>query len=106
LPSDCTKPTLAILYRDFDREKEEIEWNNARAVATNELEAKLLQVEQGTPLLMLDSISYLDDDRPVEYYHAVHRGDRSRFEVELVRFRDSEKALDTSHLPQSNPLIR
>jgi GntR family transcriptional regulator len=37
---------------------------------------------------MLDSISFSDSDRPIEYYHALHRGDRSRFEVELVRTRE------------------
>jgi GntR family transcriptional regulator len=58
------------------------------AVAANEMEARLLQIERGAPLILLDSVSYLDDGRPVEYYHAVHRGDRSRFEIELVRVRD------------------
>lgn len=75
------------------------------AVAANETEAKLLQVERGSPLVMLDSISYLENGRPVEYYHAVHRGDRSRFEVELVRSRDRARPLETSNLPQSNTLI-
>lgn len=75
------------------------------AVAANELEARLLQVERGAPLVMLNSISYLEDGRPVEYYHAVHRGDRSRFEVELVRSRDPEKVLEAGNLPQSNTLI-
>jgi GntR family transcriptional regulator len=81
------------------------------AVAANEHEAKLLNVERGAPLVMLDSISYLENGRPVEYYHAVHRGDRSRFEVELVRYRDPGKDLDDNflkagNLPQSNPFLR
>jgi GntR family transcriptional regulator len=58
------------------------------AVAANDSEAKLLRIERGAPLVMLDSVSLLEDGRPVEYYHAVHRGDRSRFEVELVRVRE------------------
>jgi GntR family transcriptional regulator len=58
------------------------------AVLANETEAELLGIERGAPLLMLDSISFSDGDRPIEYYHALHRGDRSRFEVELVRTRD------------------
>lgn len=57
------------------------------AVAANESEARLLQIESGAPLILLDSVSFLEDGRPVEYYHAVHRGDRSRFEVDLVRER-------------------
>jgi GntR family transcriptional regulator len=55
------------------------------AVLATESEAILLGVERGAPLLMLDSVSYAEDGRPIEYYHALHRGDRSRFEVELLR---------------------
>jgi GntR family transcriptional regulator len=52
----------------------------------NEEEASLLEVEAGSPLIELDSVSYLKDGRPLEYFHALHRGDRTRFEVELLRF--------------------
>lgn len=77
------------------------------AVSANPLEAQLLQVEVGAPLVMLDSVSYLGDGTPIEYFHALHRGDRSRFEVELVRFRkrgDSNGLLNmvNKNLPPSN----
>jgi GntR family transcriptional regulator len=52
----------------------------------NEYEASLLEVEVGSPLIELDSVSFLKDGRPLEYFHALHRGDRTRFEVDLVRF--------------------
>ena len=55
------------------------------AVPASQREAELLQVDIGAPLMLLDSVSYLDDGTPIEYYHALHRGDRSRFEAELVR---------------------
>jgi GntR family transcriptional regulator len=55
------------------------------AVPANQLEAELLKVDVGSPLILLDSISYLSDGTPLEYFHALHRGDRSRFEVELIR---------------------
>lgn len=55
------------------------------AVPASEYEAGLLGVKKGAPLILLDSISYLADGSPIEYYHALHRGDRSRFEVELLR---------------------
>lgn len=58
------------------------------AVPANETEANLLHMDVGAPLILLDSVSYLEDDTPIEYYHAVHRGDRSRFEVELVRIKE------------------
>lgn len=55
------------------------------AVAASDQEAQLLGVAKGAPLLYLRSVTYLTDGRPVEYYEAKHRGDRSRFEVELIR---------------------
>lgn len=58
------------------------------AVPANEYEAQVLEIEKGAPLILLDSISYLGDGTPIEYYHALHRGDRTRFEVELVRYEE------------------
>ncbi len=58
------------------------------AVPANTREARLLKIKKGAPLILLDSVSYLSDGTPMEYYHALHRGDRSRFEVELVRVRE------------------
>jgi len=60
------------------------------AVVANEEEANLMQVKKGAPMVLLDSVSYLKDGTPVEYYHAVHRGDRTRFEIELVRYREKD----------------
>jgi len=57
------------------------------AVQANEYEAQLLQINEGDPLILLDSVVYLDDGRPIEYFHALHRGGRSRFEIELARLR-------------------
>jgi GntR family transcriptional regulator len=47
--------------------------------------ASALGVATGAPVLVLRSLSYDADDRPVESFVAYHRGDRSRFEVDLVR---------------------
>lgn len=55
------------------------------AVAATARQAALLRVERGAPLIRLESISFLEDGRPVEYYDAIHRSDRARFEVDLVR---------------------
>ncbi len=52
------------------------------AVAANEYEAKLLSVKPGSPLMLIESTSYLEDGTPVEAFKAVHRGDRTRFLVE------------------------
>lgn len=61
------------------------------AVAANRYEAQLLGIEQGTPLVLLDSVSYLKDGRPIEYFHGVHRGDRSKFEVDVVRVQRGDR---------------
>lgn len=77
------------------------------AVGANEYEAELLRIDRGAPLILLNSVSYLEDGTPIEYYHAVHRGDRSRFEVELVRIREQRQlrktlAAEDIELPTSN----
>ena len=50
--------------------------------------ARALAVEERDPILLLRSTSYDEDDRPVEHFVAHHRGDLSRFEVNLVRRRN------------------
>lgn len=80
------------------------------AVLASEYEAQMLKIEKGAPLMLLNSISYLADGTPIEYYHAVHRGDRSRFEVELVRVRERGKSLESlglrdEDLPSSNAAV-
>lgn len=77
------------------------------AVPANKRAAQLLQINECDPVLLLNSVTYLRDGTPLEYYHAVHRGDRSRFEVELVRFEENQSlkeklAEDSISLPSSN----
>ena len=55
------------------------------AVGAGQESAEMLRVPKGAPLIRLESVSYLADGTPLEYYRAFHRGDRSRFETELIR---------------------
>ncbi len=55
------------------------------AISASESDARYLRVEEGEPLIYLRSVTYLADGRPIEYYEAKHRGDRTVLEVELVR---------------------
>ena len=57
---------------------------SVEAVAATEDAARALAVAPGEPLLLLRSTSW-SLDRPVEVFVALHRGDRSRFEVDLER---------------------
>ncbi|HEX8919163.1 MAG TPA: UTRA domain-containing protein, partial [Chloroflexota bacterium] len=43
-----------------------------------------LEVKKGSPLLKIESISFLADGRPLEYYEAWHRADRSKIEIEIT----------------------
>jgi len=75
------------------------------AVVASEHEATLLQIQKGDPLILLNSVGYLKGRRPVEYYRALHRGDRTRFEVDLVRIREGEKP-DLEDVPPSTTLLK
>lgn len=57
--------------------------------------ARSLGIAKGAPVLTLRSLSFGADGRPVESFVAYHRGDRSRFEVELMR----------SSKPSAHPLM-
>jgi GntR family transcriptional regulator len=60
------------------------------AIAATSQDVRLLEVENDAPLLQLTSTGYLADGRPLEYYIAHHRGDRAKFEVELVQTPDNQ----------------
>ena len=61
------------------------------AVIASQEEAKLLKVKKGVPLLYIESISYLKDGTPLEYYNALHRGDRIRLVTELKRLKSFDE---------------
>lgn len=59
-----------------------------RAIEARTASAEIAQhlgVAEGAPVLVFSGITYLEDDRPIEYFVGIHRGDRSRFETELFR---------------------
>jgi GntR family transcriptional regulator len=103
LREDLTSQSLYHVLEDKFRLRIARGRRTIEAVAANEREARLLQVKRNAPLVLLDSVSYLEDGRPIEYFHALHRGDRARFEVELVHMRRGDKlAVDESRpLPNS-----
>ena len=54
------------------------------AIALDRADAKLLGVPPKSPALLLKSIGLLEDGTPLEYFVAKHRGDRSKFHIDLV----------------------
>ena len=55
------------------------------AIALNPADAKLLNLRPKSPALLLKSIGLLENGEPLEYFVAKHRGDRSKFHINLVR---------------------
>lgn len=53
-------------------------------VAT-EYEAGMLQVAAGSPLLLAEGVTYLDNGVPVEYVKLLYRGDRYEFSIQAAR---------------------
>lgn len=53
-------------------------------VASKEV-AQQLGIPESAPVLVFNGVTYVEDGRPIEYFVGIHRGDRSRFEVELFR---------------------
>lgn len=65
---------------------------SVEATAASHQQALALGLDTGAALLRLRSLSRGDDGRPIEYFVAYHRGDRSRFEFTL-REDDTHAAL-------------
>ena len=103
LEEDLTKRSLYAVLED--RYKLEIARGRRtlEAISASEEDAKLLGIEEGDPLVLLKSVSYLKDGRPIEYFEAKHRGDRSRFEVELIRIKGGDKIVARHGLPPDLP---
>jgi GntR family transcriptional regulator len=84
-----THSLYRVLHQDFHllimRARRSIE-----AISATPEDVRLLEVENDAPLLQLTSTGYLADGRPLEYYIAHHRGDRAKFDVELVRTSDGQ----------------
>lgn len=55
------------------------------ATTANDYESQLFGIELGTAMILLEGVTYLDQDRPAEYFKAVYRGDRFKFELKSQR---------------------
>ena len=94
MPYDLCAPLLELdmtscsLFDAFENELGLTLHRGTRAIeaslASGEV-AQQLGIPQGAPVLVLTGVTYLDNGRPIEYFAGIHRGDRSRFEVELFR---------------------
>ena len=60
------------------------------ATLANSEKSKLLKINKGEPLLAINSIVYLEDGTPIEYYRSHYRADRYIFEVELIKIKEGQ----------------
>lgn len=51
------------------------------ATIANEYEAELFHVEPGMAMILLEGMTYAEPERPLEYFKAIYRGDRFKFEL-------------------------
>lgn len=56
-----------------------------QAVSAEARQAELLQIEEGTPLLLIEGTVYTDTAIPIEYHRMFNRGDRYKYSVHLTR---------------------
>jgi GntR family transcriptional regulator len=68
---------------------------NLEAVAAQPREAKLLDIAQYSPLLLLESVVYLPNGKPLEYSSIFHRGDRTRVSISFVSTTESQMTMRT-----------
>lgn len=56
-----------------------------KAVSASRKEAAFLNVKTGMPVLSIERISFLEDNRPAEYLEAMYRSDKYELSMELGR---------------------
>lgn len=76
---------------------------SVEAVVTTPTIAHALGIKENDPILRLRSTAYDENDRPIEYFIAHHRGDLSRFEVNLLRRRSAPD--DKGGLPAAPNMV-
>ncbi len=85
LEEDLTNESLYSLIEDKYGLRITSGHRTIEAMRADPEAAQLLQLEEGDPVLLLTSVSYLDNGQAIEYFESVHPGNRSRFEVDVVR---------------------
>lgn len=69
------------------------------ARVANAAVAKALDIREGSAVLVLRSVAFDDQDRPIERFVAIHRGDTSQFEV-IVHKNDNQPGWPAMVFPE------
>jgi GntR family transcriptional regulator len=73
------------------------------AVTASAYEAELFGIPRDAPMVLLEGVTYLETQQPIEYFKAVYRGDRFKFELESQR---NTWTLDMSGAPRLSVVMR
>jgi GntR family transcriptional regulator len=55
------------------------------ASIARKIEAEILQIKEGAPVLLIQRNSYLENGQPLEIVKSIYRGDRYKFTIEMER---------------------
>jgi GntR family transcriptional regulator len=86
-----TQSLYAILHQKY-RLQLAYARQTLEATAMNIHEAELFEIAPGTPVLLVEGVTYLQQGDPVEYFKACYRGDRFKFQLENSRDAVTEPA--------------
>jgi GntR family transcriptional regulator len=80
--ADLSRQSLYRLMREHYGVTIKGSSHTLEAVQANDYERHLFGVSAGTPLILLQGVTYDEADRPVEYFKAVYRGDRFKIQLD------------------------
>jgi GntR family transcriptional regulator len=83
LDRDLSGSIYALMRDHYDSEPVSAT-ERLEPVAAREHEAAALEVEEGSPLMLVVRVAYAADGSAVEYAHDRHRGDRARFLIRVL----------------------
>lgn len=59
-------------------------WRSIEAMVADDYLADVLDYEIGGAVMLVESVTFAEDNTPIEYFVSYHRGDRTRFDIDLV----------------------
>lgn len=83
--ADLAAQSLYALLEQHYRLHLEHARQTLEASVANDYEAALFGIKPGTSMILVEGATYLNQGSPVEYFKAIYRGDRVKFEFESQR---------------------
>jgi GntR family transcriptional regulator len=94
--ANLAKQSLYSLLRDRYSVRLSGSTHTLEAVPANDYECELFGITAGLPMILLQGVSYDENDRPVECFKAVYRGDR--FQIAFDSRRDEREQVHASSM--------